>query len=369
MTDSVSENNVGSDIEPLRKEDYYFELPPELIAQHALPERDQSRLMVLEGDQPPRHRHFYDLLEYLRPNDLLVVNDTRVMPARLLGRKDTGGEAEVLLLHRVKGDLWETIVRPGKRCRLGDKLVFGAGEIEAEVKEVLPSGNRLILFSYDGVWEQVLDKVGIIPLPPYITEELKDKESYQTVYAREIGSSAAPTAGLHFTEDLLQQIRALNVDIACVTLHVGLGTFRPVREEDITKHKMHSEFYRLPASAAEKINHALENNGRIIAVGTTSCRVLESVYQLQTRPYIECSDWTDIFIYPGYDFGLTDALITNFHLPESTLLMLVSAFMGREKILAAYQEAIKERYRFFSFGDAMLLLPGDKRLRRFTDGE
>ena len=376
--------------ESLRREDYYFELPRELIAQHALPERDQSRLMVLEGNKPPRHRHFYDLLEYLRPNDLLVVNDTRVMPARLLGQKDTGSDAvsqtgcgkgaeklkaaggnadntaeklggpvEVLLLHRREGDLWETIVKPGKRCRQGAKLVFGSGEIKAEVKEVLSSGNRLIQFTYDGVWEELLDRAGVIPLPPYITEELRDKESYQTVYAREIGSSAAPTAGLHFTPELLQQITNRGVDIAAVTLHVGLGTFRPVRETDITKHQMHSEFFHLPVAAAEKINHTLENNGRIIAVGTTGCRVLESLYQTQERPYKEYSGWTDIFIYPGYRFGLTDGMITNFHLPESTLLMLVSAFVGRERILAAYKEAIEQRYRFFSFGDAMLLLPGE----------
>lgn len=396
--------------ESLRREDYYFELPRELIAQHALPERDQSRLMVLEGNKPPRHRHFYDLLEYLRPNDLLVVNDTRVMPARLLGRKDTGSDAvsqtgcgkgaeklktaagnadntaeklsceasaqtggnpagdtaeklggpvEVLLLHRREGDLWETIVKPGKRCRQGAKLVFGSGEIKAEVKEVLSSGNRLIQFTYDGVWEELLDRAGVIPLPPYITEELRDKESYQTVYAREIGSSAAPTAGLHFTPELLQQITNRGVDIAAVTLHVGLGTFRPVRETDITKHQMHSEYFHLPVAAAEKINHTLENNGRIIAVGTTGCRVLESLYQTQERPYKEYSGWTDIFIYPGYRFGLTDGMITNFHLPESTLLMLVSAFVGRERILAAYKEAIEQRYRFFSFGDAMLLLPGE----------
>ncbi|HHU06781.1 MAG TPA: tRNA preQ1(34) S-adenosylmethionine ribosyltransferase-isomerase QueA [Clostridiaceae bacterium] len=268
-----------------------------------------------------------------------------------------GGGVEVLLLHRVEGDLWETIVKPGRRCRQGAKLVFGAGEIKAEVKEVIPSGNRLIHFTYDGVWEELLDRIGVIPLPPYITEELKDKESYQTVYAREIGSSAAPTAGLHFTRELLQQISDLKVEIASVTLHVGLGTFRPVREDDITRHEMHSEFYHLPSTAAEKINLTLANKGRIIAVGTTSCRVLESLYRLQERPFRECSGWTDIFIYPGYNFGLTDGLITNFHLPESTLLMLVSALMGRERILAAYQEAIKERYRFFSFGDAMLLLP------------
>ncbi|HZW98124.1 MAG TPA: tRNA preQ1(34) S-adenosylmethionine ribosyltransferase-isomerase QueA, partial [Bacillota bacterium] len=352
----------------MRREDYYFELPRELIAQHALPERDQSRLMVLEGNKPPRHRHFYDLLEYLRPNDLLVVNDTRVMPARLLGQKDTGSDAvsqtgcgkgaeklkaaggnadntaeklggpvEVLLLHRREGDLWETIVKPGKRCRQGAKLVFGSGEIKAEIKEVLSSGNRLIQFTYDGVWEELLDRAGVIPLPPYITEELRDKESYQTVYAREIGSSAAPTAGLHFTPELLQQITNRGVDIAAVTLHVGLGTFRPVRETDITKHQMHSEFFHLPVAAAEKINHTLENNGRIIAVGTTGCRVLESLYQTQKRPYKEYSGWTDIFIYPGYRFGLTDGMITNFHLPESTLLMLVSAFVGRERILAAYK--------------------------------
>ena len=340
----------------MKREDFYFELPEELIAQRPLPRRDHSRLMVLTGNNNPAHKHFYDLTSYLRAGDLLVLNDSRVMPARLLGHKENGGEVEILLLHRRTNDVWETLVKPGKRARVGDKLIFGT-ELVAEVKSCLPSGNREIEFSYTGVWEQILDKLGTMPLPPYIKEKLEDSERYQTVYARASGSSAAPTAGLHFTAALLSELTRLGVDIIYITLHVGLGTFRPVREEIITDHKMHSEYFHLSAGAAERINQTLAGAGRIVAAGTTSCRVLETLFQSQEYPYRQLSGWTDIFIYPGYKFGLTDALITNFHLPESTLLMLVSAFMDRERILAAYQLAVREKYRFFSFGDAMLLLP------------
>lgn len=340
----------------MKREDFYFELPEELIAQRPLPRRDHSRLMVLAGNNNPAHKHFYDLTSYLRAGDLLVLNDSRVMPARLLGQKENGGEVEILLLHRRTNDVWETLVKPGKRARVGDKLIFGT-ELMAEVKSYLPSGNRAIEFSYNGVWEQILDKLGTMPLPPYIKEKLEDSERYQTVYARASGSSAAPTAGLHFTAALLSELTRLGVEIIYITLHVGLGTFRPVREEIITDHKMHSEYFHLSAGAAERINQTLAGAGRIVAAGTTSCRVLETLFQSQEYPYRQLSGWTDIFIYPGYKFGLTDALITNFHLPESTLLMLVSAFMGRERVLSAYQLAVREKYRFFSFGDAMLLLP------------
>ncbi len=345
----------------MKKEDYYFDLPQELIAQQALASRDQSRLMVIGNNPLFEHKKFYDLPSYLCPGDLLLLNDTKVMPARLMGRKIKGdqiaGEVEILLLHRLQDDLWETIVRPGKRCRPGDQIVFPQGELRAEIKEILPSGNRTVEFSYQADWEEILAANGLIPLPPYIKEELKDKDSYQTVYAENTGSSAAPTAGLHFTQELLEQIRQLGVEIASITLHVGLGTFRPVKAEDLRDHKMHSEYYLIKDETAAKINDCINRQGRIIAVGTTSCRVLETIYKEQSFPYKASSGWTDIFIYPGFKFGLTDLLVTNFHLPESTLLMLVSAFVGREVVLAAYREAIAANYRFFSFGDAMLLIP------------
>ncbi|MDI9461415.1 MAG: tRNA preQ1(34) S-adenosylmethionine ribosyltransferase-isomerase QueA [Saccharofermentanales bacterium] len=341
----------------MRTADFNYMLPPELIAQQPLPRRDQSRLMVLADDLPPIHDRFFNLPSYLRAGDLLVLNNTKVMPARLIGHKKGGGEVEILLLYRLEGDLWETLVKPGKRARTGDQIYFGHGELEAKVKSILPSGNRQVEFTYKGIWEQLLAELGIMPLPPYIKEKLVDQENYQTVYAHELGSSAAPTAGLHFTRDMLSEIEKKGVNIINITLHIGLGTFRPVREEEITDHKMHSEFFHISARAASAINTARANKNRIVAVGTTSCRVLETVFQTQELPYREADGWTNIFIYPGYHFGLTDLLITNFHLPESTLLMLVSAFVGRERILASYREAIKENYRFFSFGDAMLLIP------------
>jgi S-adenosylmethionine:tRNA ribosyltransferase-isomerase len=341
----------------MRTEDFNYILPPELIAQQPLARRDQSRLMVLADDLPPIHDWFFNLPSYLRAGDLLVLNNTKVMPARLIGYKKGGGEVEILLLHRIKGNLWETLVKPGKRARTGDQIDFGNGKLTAEVKSILSFGNRQVEFTYKGIWEQILAELGIMPLPPYIKEKLVDQESYQTVYAHELGSSAAPTAGLHFTQDMLRDIEKKGVNIIHITLHIGLGTFRPVREEEITDHKMHSEFFHISSRAASAINAARANKNRIVAVGTTSCRVLETVFQTQKQPYREANGWTNIFIYPGYHFGLTDLLITNFHLPESTLLMLVSAFVGRERILASYREAIKENYRFFSFGDAMLLIP------------
>lgn len=341
----------------MRTADFNYILPPELIAQQPLPRRDRSRLMVLADDLPPIHDYFFNLPSYLKEGDLLVLNNTKVMPARLIGYNRRGAGIEILLLHRIKGDLWETLVKPGKRARTGDQIYFGRGELEAEVKSILPSGNRQIEFTYKGIWEQVLADLGVMPLPPYIKEKLVDQGRYQTVYAHELGSSAAPTAGLHFTRDMLSEIERKGVNIIYITLHIGLGTFRPVREEEISAHKMHSEFFHISARAASAINAVRADKNRIVAVGTTSCRVLETVFQTQEPPYKEADGWTNIFIYPGYHFGLTDLLITNFHLPESTLLMLVSAFAGRERILMSYREAIKENYRFFSFGDAMLLIP------------
>ena len=333
--------------------DFYFDLPQELIAQDPLEDRSSSRLLVMDKNTGQiAHRTFRDIMDYLKPGDCLVINDTRVIPARLFGaREDTGARIEVLLLKRKEEDIWETLVKPGKKCRPGAKLVFGDGLLKGTVLDVVEEGNRRIRFQYDGIFEEVLDQLGQMPLPPYITHELKDKNRYQTVYAKNDGSAAAPTAGLHFTRELLGEIRTMGVEIAYVTLHVGLGTFRPVKVENVLDHQMHSEFYVVEEAEAEKINRAKASGGKIICVGTTSCRTLESAAGedgiLKAK-----SGWTDIFIYPGYRFKVTDSLITNFHLPESTLVMLVSALAGREHVLHAYEEAIREKYRFFSFGDA-----------------
>lgn len=336
--------------------DYDYDLPEELIAQDPLEDRSSSRLMVLDrqtGDV--EHRHFTDILEYLHPGDCLVINNTKVIPARLFGvKEDTQAKIEVLLLKRKENDIWETLVKPGKKAKPGTKLVFGDGLLTAEVVDVVEEGNRLIQFHYDGIFEEILDQLGQMPLPPYITHQLKDKNRYQTVYAKYDGSAAAPTAGLHFTKELLQKVKDMGVDIAEVTLHVGLGTFRPVKVENVLDHHMHSEFYMVSQEAADKINRAKENGHRVIAVGTTSTRTLEAAADENGRLH-ETSGWTEIFIYPGYQFKVIDALITNFHLPQSTLVMLVSALAGREHVLHAYEIAVKERYRFFSFGDAMLI--------------
>lgn len=336
--------------------DYDYDLPEELIAQDPLEDRSSSRLMVLDrqtGDV--EHRHFTDILEYLHPGDCLVINNTKVIPARLFGvKEDTQAKIEVLLLKRKGNDIWETLVKPGKKAKPGTKLVFGDGLLTAEVVDVVEEGNRLIQFHYDGIFEEILDQLGQMPLPPYITHQLKDKNRYQTVYAKYDGSAAAPTAGLHFTKELLQKVKDMGVDIAEVTLHVGLGTFRPVKVENVLDHHMHSEFYMVSQEAADKINRAKENGHRVIAVGTTSTRTLEAAADENGRLH-ETSGWTEIFIYPGYQFKVIDALITNFHLPQSTLVMLVSALAGREHVLHAYEIAVKERYRFFSFGDAMLI--------------
>ena len=336
--------------------DYDYDLPEELIAQDPLEDRSSSRLMVLDrqtGDV--EHRHFTDILEYLHPGDCLVINNTKVIPARLFGvKEDTQAKIEVLLLKRKENDIWETLVKPGKKAKPGTKLVFGNGLLTAEVVDVVEEGNRLIQFHYDGIFEEILDQLGQMPLPPYITHQLKDKNRYQTVYAKYDGSAAAPTAGLHFTKELLQKVKDMGVDIAEVTLHVGLGTFRPVKVENVLDHHMHSEFYMVSQEAADKINRAKESGHRVIAVGTTSTRTLEAAADENGRLH-ETSGWTEIFIYPGYQFKVIDALITNFHLPQSTLVMLVSALAGREHVLHAYETAVKERYRFFSFGDAMLI--------------
>ena len=340
----------------LKKEDFYFDLPEELIAQDPLEDRSSSRLLVLDKETGETSHHvFREIVDYLEPGDCLVINDTKVIPARLIGEKEgTGAKVEVLLLKRKENDVWETLVKPGRKVKPGAKLVFGNGLLHAEVKEVVEEGNRLIQFQYEGIFEEILDQLGQMPLPPYITHQLEDKNRYQTVYAKHTGSAAAPTAGLHFTPELLEQIKAKGVDIAHVTLHVGLGTFRPVKVENILEHHMHSEFYRIEQSEADKINRAKESGHRVICVGTTSCRTVESAADEKGK-LKECSGWTEIFIYPGYKFKVLDCLITNFHLPESTLIMLVSALAGREYVLAAYEEAIKERYRFFSFGDAMFI--------------
>lgn len=343
--------------EGMNVKDYDYDLPEELIAQDPLEDRSSSRLMVLDrqtGDV--EHRHFTDILEYLHPGDCLVLNNTKVIPARLFGvKEDTQAKIEVLLLKRKENDIWETLVKPGKKAKPGTKLVFGDGLLTAEVVDVVEEGNRLIQFHYDGIFEEILDQLGQMPLPPYITHQLKDKNRYQTVYAKYDGSAAAPTAGLHFTKELLQKVKDMGVDIAEVTLHVGLGTFRPVKVENVLDHHMHSEFYMVSQEAADKINRAKESGHRVIAVGTTSTRTLEAAADENGRLH-ETSGWTEIFIYPGYQFKVIDALITNFHLPQSTLVMLVSALAGREHVLHAYEIAVKERYRFFSFGDAMLIL-------------
>lgn len=340
----------------MKKEDFYFDLPEELIAQDPLEDRSGSRLLVLNKETGEiAHHVFRDVIDYLNPGDCLVINDTKVIPARLIGSKvGTDAKIEILLLKRRENDVWETLVKPGKKAKPGTKIQFGEGLLTGEVIDVVEEGNRLIQFTYDGIFEEILDQLGQMPLPPYITHQLKDKNRYQTVYAKHSGSAAAPTAGLHFTPELLEEIQKKGVQIAHVTLHVGLGTFRPVKVENIMEHHMHSEFYQIEASEAEKINRAKEEGHRVICVGTTSCRTVESAAGDDGK-LRECSGWTDIFIYPGYKFKILDCLITNFHLPESTLIMLVSALAGREHVLGAYEEAGKEKYRFFSFGDAMLI--------------
>ena len=342
----------------MKTSDFYFDLPQELIAQDPLEDRSSSRLLVLDRESgKTQHRVFRDIIEYLNPGDCLVVNNTKVIPARLYGSKiGTDAKIEVLLLKRRENNVWETLVKPGKKCRVGARISFGEGLLIGEVIDVVDEGNRLIRFEYEGIFEEILDKLGQMPLPPYITHQLKDKNRYQTVYAKYDGSAAAPTAGLHFTKELLQKVKDMGVDIAEVTLHVGLGTFRPVKVENVLDHHMHSEFYRIEPEEAEKINAAKKAGKRVIAVGTTSCRTLESA-STEDGILKAQSGWTDIFIYPGYHFKMIDGLITNFHLPESTLLMLVSALAGREHILNAYNIAVKERYRFFSFGDAMFIHP------------
>lgn len=339
-----------------KKSDYYFDLPQELIAQDPLEDRSASRLLVLDKETGRVSHHvFREIIDYLEPGDCLVLNDTRVIPARLLGeREGTGAHVEVLLLKRREKDVWETLVKPGKKCRPGTRLVFGGGLLKAEVLETVEEGNRLLRFTYEGIFEEILDRLGEMPLPPYITHRLQDRNRYQTVYAKYEGSAAAPTAGLHFTEELLRRIQAKGVRIAYVTLHVGLGTFRPVKEENILEHHMHSEYYQVSEAAAGLINETKKNGGRVVCVGTTSCRTVESASDGDGQVRAGSGD-TQIFIYPGYHFKVLDALITNFHLPESTLVMLVSALAGRENVLDAYREAVRERYRFFSFGDAMFI--------------
>lgn len=338
------------------KSDFYFDLPEELIAQTPLKDRSSSRLMVLDKKTGKvEHKVFVDILDMLNKGDCLVLNETKVLPARLIGgRKDTGTRVEILLLKRNEDDTWETIVYPGKKARVGHIVEFGNGLLEAEVVKVLEDGNRIVKFKYEGIFEEILDKLGEMPLPPYIHEKLEDKNRYQTVYAKNEGSAAAPTAGLHFTPELLKQLEEKGVNIAKLTLHVGLGTFRPVKADDINDHKMHSEFYMIDAKNADIINNTRKQGGRIITVGTTSTRTLESIAD-ENGNIKACSGWTDIFIYPGYKFKIVDNLITNFHLPESTLIMLVSALAGRENVLNAYKEAVENKYRFFSFGDAMFI--------------
>ena len=341
--------------------DFYFDLPQELIAQDPLEDRSASRLLVLNKHTGRvTHRHFRDIKEYLKPGDCLVINDTKVIPARLFGiKKDTGAKIEVLLLKRRENDIWETLVKPGKKAKPGTELEFGDGRLTATVVDVVEEGNRLIQFYYEGIFEEILDELGQMPLPPYITHQLQDKNRYQTVYAKHEGSAAAPTAGLHFTKELLEEIEDMGVKIAHVTLHVGLGTFRPVKVDNVLDHHMHSEFYMVEESEAKKVNDTKAAGGRVICVGTTSCRTIESA--AGTDGTLKAgSGWTEIFIYPGYQFKILDCLITNFHLPESTLVMLVSALAGREHVLEAYQQAINERYRFFSFGDAMFITDDDQ---------
>ena len=340
----------------MKTSDFNFDLPEELIAQHPLEKRDYSRLMVLDKKTGEiEHRHFYDILEYLKEGDTLVLNNTRVMPARLIGEKvESGGKIEFLLLKRIEGDKWECLAKPGKRAKIGTEFTFGSGKLKCKVVDIVEEGNRIIEFSYDGIFEQVLDELGEMPLPPYITERLDDRERYQTVYSKEQGSAAAPTAGLHFTKELLEKVKEKGVNIAYVTLHVGLGTFRPVKVDDVNEHVMHSEFYQLDEENANIINETKKRGNKIISVGTTSTRTLETIGD--ENGFVKAqSGWTNIFIYPGYKFKVVDNLITNFHLPESTLIMLVSALAGKEKVMNAYNEAVKERYRFFSFGDSMII--------------
>jgi len=336
--------------------DFYYNLPEELIAQVPILKRDESRLLVLDRENKTiEHKIFKDILDYLKPGDCLVRNNTKVLPARIYGKKETGANVEFLLLNNIEGDIWESIVRPGNKLHVGTKVIFGDGLLVAEIIDTMEGGTRKVKFIYDGIFNEILDQIGLMPLPPYIHEELKEKDRYQTVYAKYQGSAAAPTAGLHFTEELLEKIKEKGVEIANVTLHVGIGTFRPVKVEKIEDHHMHSEHFYIKPEDAEKINKAKQNGGRIICVGTTSCRVLESVANEQGLVR-EIEGDTSIFIYPGYKFKCVDALITNFHLPESTLLMLVSALAGKEYIMSAYEEAVNEKYRFFSFGDAMLIV-------------
>ena len=340
----------------MKTSDFYYDLPPELIAQTPLEKRDESRLLCLDKATGEwSHHHFYELPDFLRAGDCLILNNSRVLPARLLGRRLPGGGACEVLLLQDKGDkVWECLVRPGKHLREGARVSFGDGELTAEIAEVLPDGNRLVRFDYNGIFLEVLERLGKMPLPPYIKEELQDQERYQTVYSKVNGSAAAPTAGLHFTPELLERVQAMGVKVGYVTLHVGLGTFRPVKEDEITDHTMHSEYCVIPQETADLINETKKNGGRVICVGTTSCRTIES-QAAEDGTMRASAGWTDIFIYPGYKFKVLDALVTNFHLPESTLIMLVSALAGREHVLAAYQQAVEERYRFFSFGDAMFI--------------
>lgn len=341
----------------MKRQDFYYELPQELIAQDPLEDRSSSRLLVLDKESGAVSHHvFKEITDYLHEGDCLVINDTKVIPARLIGSKvGTEGKIEILLLKRKENNVWETLVKPGKKAKIGTKISFGEGLLIGEVVDIVDEGNRLIQFTYEGIFEEILDRLGQMPLPPYITHQLEDKNRYQTVYATHTGSAAAPTAGLHFTPELLDEIEQKGIEIARVTLHVGLGTFRPVKVEEITEHHMHSEFFQIDEEAARKINHAKDSGKRVICVGTTSCRTIESAAD-ETGHLKACSGWTEIFIYPGYQFKILDCLITNFHLPESTLIMLVSALAGREHVLAAYEEAVRERYRFFSFGDAMLIV-------------
>lgn len=340
----------------MKKSDFYFYLPEELIAQTPIEKRSESKLLHLVKETGAiEHRRFYNLPDYLKPGDCLVLNDSRVLPARLIGTRPTGGSVEIVLLRDLGDNRWECLSRPGRKTRPGQEIIFGDGELKAVVEEVIQGGNRIIKFQYEGIFLEVLERLGKMPLPPYIKEELNDPERYQTVYSRELGSAAAPTAGLHFTPELLEEIKEKGVKICFVTLHVGLGTFRPVKEDEIENHEMHSEFCIIPKETADVINEIKANGGRVIAVGTTSCRTLES-FSNEDGTITPQSGWTDIFIYPGYKFKCIDALITNFHLPESTLIMLVSALAGRENVLNAYKTAVDEKYRFFSFGDAMIII-------------
>ena len=341
--------------EEVKVSEFNYDLPEELIAQTPIEKRDESRLMVLNREkQTIEHKRFKDIIEFLKPGDVLVRNNTKVIPARLYGKKETGANVEFLLLNNIEGDIWESIVRPGNKLHIGTKVIFGDGLLEAEILDIMSGGTRKVKFYYDGIFNEILDKIGLMPLPPYIHEELKQKDRYQTVYAKYDGSAAAPTAGLHFTEDLLKQLEKKGIIIANVTLHVGIGTFRPVKEETVEKHEMHSEHFYIKQGDVQKINNAKKNGNRVIAVGTTSCRVLESI--ADDNGFVkETEGDTKIFIYPGYKFKCLDGLITNFHLPQSTLLMLVSALAGKDYIMKTYEEAVKERYRFFSFGDAMFI--------------